>query len=317
MLWGLLVGCTSNIQGTGVPDTSSPIDTDTDQRVWEEISMVPCARDSEGYLECWSSASWDDMPTATKPVFPPKVPVLEISPNARELWGVREDDDLPYFFTEAYPPGEGPPSLPGFQNLTTQCARLDTEIICWGSAPSSFPAELAYTDVDGYAIRHAALTTDNQLLIRTQGSQANARDFLLDPAKTYIDVAQIDPSSACALTDTGEIECYGSEPIFFDNPPYVMLRSGNFAVCAAREDWVIECRDGSSFDFGPLRDMEVATLPTFSLENPGTESEWWRPAYPDGDTPPHICVITQDNAVRCQGWNYDFPDLQAALPAGD
>jgi hypothetical protein len=81
---------------------------------------------------------------------------------------------------------------------------------------------------------------------------------------------------------------------------------------------VIDCNGRELFDFGPVIDIAVSQRPAYERVFVGTPNETWSPVYPDPAVdPPHICVITATNAVRCEGFRYDFPDLQASLPSGD
>lgn len=114
------------------------------------------------------------------------------------------------------------------------------------------------------------------------------------------------------------MECEGPGEYSFDNPPYIQIDSGMLG-CASRPDGVVECSNGSAYDFGePLRDFAVATLPAdYRLFFEGTPDERWVPVYAEPEDLPHICAITESNAIRCVGFRYDFPDLQEALPRGE
>ncbi|MEZ4320802.1 MAG: hypothetical protein R3F61_25195 [Myxococcota bacterium] len=298
-------------------DDSTPFDTDFEpERQWVEISTAPCARDSEGYVECWSDPRWEEIPGASMTfIEPAAVRVKEVSNGSRVLWGVDANTDLPIYFSSGLEPNLAPP-LEGFSHLNTQCAIREEQVECWATSPSPFPSGAAYVAVHGERFSHAALTADNQLFVRYQTDPtATGYDFALDPAREVRKMVHVEPSDACVLDGDGIVECFGPSGYHFDNPPYVDLAAGLFAACAVRADWLIECRDGSTFDFGPIRDLEITQEPSYSLVDEGTPDERWFPNYTDPSTPPNICVITQDNAVRCEGWKY-FETLQASLPQG-
>ncbi len=200
--------------------------------------------------------------------------------------------------------------------LNTQCALEDRSIVCWATAPSGFPSDHDYQFVHGELTIHAAMTTTNQLFIARQGEPPEL-EWQLPEEKSYIDLVLFEPSGGCALADDGTIDCRDPTGFSFDNPPYQFIAGGRYSVCAVRDDWQIECRYGHTFDFGPIRDIEVTQQATYEIRDAGTPDERWFPVYPEESTRPFVCVITTDNAVVCDGFKYDFPDLQEALPAGD
>ncbi|MEZ4320803.1 MAG: hypothetical protein R3F61_25200 [Myxococcota bacterium] len=283
-------------------------------REWVEISTAPCARDSEGYVECWSDPVWEDI-NVTWTLDGGDLRMRELT-NEQPVWGVRLDNDLPYYYTPI-PEDTRAPGVTGYHHIMPQCALNGTDVVCWQTGPSEFPSGEVYVNLHGEGFSHAALTDQNQLYIRFQGDPEAGYDFTLDPARVVVDMVHVEPADACVLDSDGIVECFGTSGYHFDNPPYVMLAATYSAACAVREDWRIDCRNGSTFDFGPLREIEVTLRPSYVLVNEGTASERWQVQYPDATTPPHICVITRDNAIRCEGFRYDFPTIQASLPQGD
>ncbi len=200
--------------------------------------------------------------------------------------------------------------------LNQQCALDNHSIICWNTGASGFPPEHDYQFVHGENIFHAALTTSNELLVARQGEPPE-HEWQLPEDKVYVDLVHIEPSGGCALADDGTVDCRDPTGFSFDTPPYRFIAGGRASVCAVREDWVVECRYDHEFDFGPIRAIEVTQQPSYERIDVGTPDEQWWPIDVEEDTRPFVCVITTDNAVVCDGFKYDFPDLQEALPAGD
>jgi len=292
-------------------------DTDTGsypEREWVEVSTVPCARDADGYVECWYSEEWKEISIGLWIVDPPAIAVREFNNQPTALWGVAAADgrwvNLDYE-TSTFSPVMT--TLQDASQVNSQCALVGVDVVCWDTGPSTFPTEYSYLDVHGEGSSHAALTIDNRVFTRYQGVE-EGYDFELDPTREYLKVVHIEPWDACALGSDGVIDCVGPNNTSFDNPPYRDIAAGWFAACAVRENWEIECNYGYEFDFGPIRDIEVTQTSSYSLIDVGTPAERWFPNYVEPGDPPHICVITQDNHVRCEGWKFDFPDLQAALP---
>jgi len=282
-------------------------------RQWVEVSTVPCARDTDGLLGCWYSEEWKTISPGLWIVEPTTVPVREFNNDPKRLWGVREDGG--WTNINYLEPTQPPIDLSDIRRSNSKCALSGTEIVCWAIGPSVFPTEYEYVDLHGEESIHAALTSDNRLLIRRQDFPEQGYDFELDPTREIAKVVHVDPWDACVLGADGVVDCYGpGGTTGFDNPPYVDIAAGEASVCAVRDTWEIECNFGHRFDFGPIRALEVTQDPSYSLRDVGAPTELWFPNYPEPGDPPNICVITQDNHVRCEGWKYDFPDLQRALP---
>ena len=307
MLWLWLWACKP--PPTGPTHTG---DTGLD-RQWVEVSTAPCARDTEGLLGCWYSEQWKEISMGLRIVEPTTVPVREFSNLPDVMWGVREDGgwtNINYLAAEQPPLG-----LTNIRRATSRCALSGTEVVCWATSPSLFPTGYEYVDLHGELSSHAALTADNRLFIRRQGSPDQGYDFELDPNRELVKMVHVEPWDACVLGADGVVDCYGpGGTTGFDSPPYVDIAAGRWAVCAVRDTWEIDCNFGYRFDFGPIRTLEVTQESSLSLIYEGTPAEQWFPNYPQPGDAPNICVITQDNHVRCEGWKYDFPDLQRALP---
>ena len=110
----------------------------------------------------------------------------------------------------------------------------------------------------------------------------------------------------CALDVEGTITCADraglANPQPFTDAPYQRIR-GNFGVtCAQRVDHVVECTNGQTYDFGPLRDFAVSENIYLTAEQ--------------GEVSLELCVLTETGAIRCVGDRY-APDLLEKLPTRD
>ncbi len=114
------------------------------------------------------------------------------------------------------------------------------------------------------------------------------------------------------LYDNGTIDCDGmlreemQGPVEFDNPPYRLIASGGFAVCAVRDDWIIECHNGETFDFGPIHELAVRTDPLLTTTEPGSPPMEEHHALLDYS----ICVITHEDTIECVGPRYPVDLLE-------
>ncbi len=292
------------------------MDTGGVPRTWVEISTVPCARDTDGFIECWSSDSWEGMGAYRAPI-PPEVPFREFNNIDGGLYGVTTGGAV-VAIDYAFGIPQIAANLIDATELNFQCALQGTSIVCWDTSPSKFPPDRDYVFVHGQRFSHAALTTTNELIVVAQTSSAPPLIWQLPETKTYTDLVHFEPSGGCALADDGTIDCRDPTGFSFDNPPYRFVAGGFWSVCAVREDWVVECRYDHEFDFGPIRAIEVTQQVSYERIDVGTPDEQWFPIENiQEDTRPFVCVITTDNAVVCDGFKYDFPDLQEALPPGD
>jgi hypothetical protein len=326
LLVAIMLGCTVASRESDAPDTSVAPST----RTWARVTNYPCGIDTEGFVECWRSVRWDEF-TGTTGTLNPRVWPLDVSfpvehlnaPTGGLVWAVRADTGVASIIQCHGSCGH--PEQHVYTDIGHRCGLYGASIGCFGVDEVSFGDSKQYTHLayeyggSGSAVP-VALTVENALVFPAHPQAA----YNLPSEVDVEALVGFDSLNACALTRTGDILCEGANPPSFDNPPYVMLSGGGQAACAVREDWLIECTDGSTFDFGPLRHLEVTSLAHWEpwvdtgLVTPldGTVPDF-QITYPTAQDPPHVCVVTQDNAIRCVGPHYDYPDLQQALPAGD
>lgn len=307
----LLIGCDRQAIET---DTGIPADTDTDpaaQPIWKQLNIQPCALAEDGQVRCWRSEAWDEIGVFEYGA-PPIEPLETFNPGYGIFWGISKSTGLPVMLFQ--PQSSRPNNVTGYTQIHATCALLEGELDCWTrEGLEDFQAE-RYTLLSGPGW-YVMLTESNELrMLSVGGPPAWDRIPLDGPVQ---ELMAIYPSVGCALFETGEIECYGPGAPQFDNPPYVDIAGGYMFGCGVKPEGVVECNNGESYDFGePLRDLTVWSWQTYQRVYEGTPNEGWGPVIPSMEDEPHICVITESNAIRCQGWRYDFPDLQAALPKG-
>jgi hypothetical protein len=172
----------------------------------------------------------------------------------------------------------------------------------------AFPADKQYYLLAGI---HgcAAVATDGTV----HGGQAFGPQTHASIHGMAVDVVDVS-SGVCVLTQAGDVQCFGAEGapfnshlVPFQNPPYRRIAGGWITVCAQRViDDVIECNDGQTFDFGPLRDLAAIT----SEQVGGTVGE-----YTPENSSASVCVITEQNQIRCAGTRFP-PMLQTLPPPG-
>ncbi|MEZ4318365.1 MAG: hypothetical protein R3F61_12715 [Myxococcota bacterium] len=327
----LLLGCS----GPPTPeDTEVPEETGgppAARREWVDVTPYPCGIDADGWVVCWSSAGWaevQDTDPASLSIVPDSP--FQVRRASVDFGAVAHGQSLDGTATRVWscyslavqdPESSiwciDPPDL-DWDALGVECGLADGAITCFGggnSAPFPEPEGWSYRLFHGpYSNSYAGLTTDNRIIIRGTVEL----EFALPTSMTVETLASF-RGGACVLTSVGEVACFGgSITPAFTHPPYRMLQAGDHAVCAVRDDWTIECQDGSTFDFGPIRALSVYThIQYVPIDPPADGSPPWEPRYAQSTDRPHICVVTEDNAVRCEGWRYDFDDLQAQLPKGD
>jgi len=311
-------------------DAGHTADTALPEREWREVTTYPCGVDVDGYVECWRSRQWEDIkrghageedapyPYVSRlwPIAPSVHPMAIVdADNPILAWGVRADNGEPAILACNDSDCVLPPRA-DYDAIAYECGLADGEMICWGNMRSLglFEPTKTYTHFAGrgssyVGTTYVALDTDNVL------HHYDNTDYSFPPELEVETLVGFDNQNACALTPDGTIVCVGSNPPTFDNPPYRMLSGAGMAVCAARDDWTIECADGSTYDFGPLRHMSAESRLTYVLDE--DRPPFYRTVHPTRNDPPHLCVVTQTNAIRCVGWRYDFDDLQRALPQGD
>lgn len=339
---------------TDTGPTGTPVDTDTDvhtgdtdppdDRVWVEVSTHPCARDEDGWVECWNLP-----PTITprsddeNPIPPAPFRMSTFwAPDASGVVGVHADGSLAgraelwyCGSTDGRPGSDDPPdhctpdpSIP--VRTLGRVAVLDTQghIQWWRGWPTQvdtvFPEGETYRLFHGPYMRVAALTHDNRVYADEYINQPESRppvDDAFDPAMDIVEFSQ-GALSVCALDSEGSITCLGpefpemalDEPVTFSNGPYLKMRAGGYHVCAERaSDHVIECNDGSTHAFGPVRDFAVNTEDVFP---PGAPPNTPPIFYASPRHGLQICAITTANAVVCEGERY-VPEILAQLPSGN
>lgn len=329
---------TGAAKGTG--DTSSTAagtaDTAHALRAWVEVSASACARDSDGWVECWNQAPPPGlMPTGWwAPIPPSPYSVRSFAVGVRNATGMHDggpqDGRLDLWScgsTSGDPnPTPRPQCLPpanvDFVSFgPTSGLEANGSIWMWSvdhATPITPFLGLAPVLHAGPSDRVVAMTADNQVRAATQYEFGHWTNFD-GQLPADVDIVEIAPAGlgVCGLDTAGVVHCVGAEfpplgfqdPVSFPNPPYVQLAAGLYHTCARRADDVIECNDGTVLDFGPLRDMDVASKIT-----------WLGPNVPSVQPNPRmglaVCVITTDNAVRCHG-DYFQPDLHPMLPQGD
>jgi len=323
-MWlALLVACTG--PATAIDTDSDPprVDTsDTDPlppgRVWVEVSTAPCARDAEGWVECWYTPDWgplvgDQDPLSLRIPDSPAPMSMFYAPNSETVWGIAAEtgSSINWFCGASVDTPPGPSDTPGQCQehpltdpiaLGYRCGVGNGRLVCAEDIGDAAEDSIRLADVDLYVFY---LTTEGRLR-SWSASPGPGVDIALPRADEVVQLAQAG-NGGCVRYQAGDVECFGSEngdPVF-DNPPYRDLQGGLWSVCATREDWTIECNDGAVLNFGPYRDMDVST----------NRNRVIQPSWLEGRS---VCVITEDNAVRCDGLRYDgYPDLLAKLPQGN
>ncbi|MEZ4320860.1 MAG: hypothetical protein R3F61_25510 [Myxococcota bacterium] len=309
---------------TDLPGTTGETGA-TPHREWVDVTPYPCGVDSEGWVECWTSQQWADM--APDNFFLDVVPPSPFPTRVRDVtigslaWGM--EGATPRIWACFEDMGgdwcADPPPV-DFDMIGTECGLADGEVLCWGHiAAAPFPDDRTYRLFHGpYSAAYAALTTDNEIVIR--GETQDPLEYPLDPALEIETLVSFDVSGACVLTTAGNVDCMGPGWVpEFTHPPYRRLAGGFRSVCAVRQDWVIECGEGTTFDFGPIRALSVYSHERMEpvVPPPVLSGPRYSRVFAQVSDPPHVCVVTEDNAVRCEGWRYAFDDLQAKLPKGD
>lgn len=317
ILW-LFFGCgPSSIETDGV-------DSDSGSEVvghWSEVSTAPCAKWSTNQqIYCWFDRSFfESRRDATRIVVSP--PVLAWHAKEHDVAiGVEASTQRTTMWHCATIPAlewRCDPAEITFSSLTEEHGitpnfeyrRLYSLV---ERIPGVRSGEGQYIQIaEGNGI--SLLSTSNELF------HANSAQVFVPHIPFEREVLKIASAGngICALDTDGVIECFGPEkdpelpdPVRFDNPPYRDIASGFWNVCAVREDWVIECNDGSEHDFGPIRALDVHTYhyptpPSVGLDPAG----WVQPSPRDGLA---VCVITEDDRIRCNGKRYP-PGFEAKL----
>jgi len=324
----LLWGCgPTPLPETGPPAETGGIDTDPDtdtpnppRREWVEVSTYPCARDSDGWVECWHSRQWNPLGTPDsryEPVPDSPVPMsLFYAPESGAVSGVERDSGRSNnWYCGSCEGGQVSATCSPAQCVPANFT--DPVQLGWHCGLERSGQVRCFNEfrfLNGDIVTHADVT-DLPTLLYPDGRLVSHQYFdilsvdeILPRADEVIDLAKAN-TGACVLYQDGTIDCFGgagppgTDPTeLFTSPPYRDLEGGVWSACATREDWTIECNDGTVLDFGPYRDIAVSTQ---SRSSPSVENGL------------AVCVITVDNAVRCHGTRYDYEDLQEKLPKGD
>lgn len=300
------------------PAVQSPLGV---TREWVQVSAYPCALDRAGVVECWHGS---DGINGVEPIPSNPEPVTQFTNHIwAQFWGVGLDG-LPLVWQCGFGEGFATCQVPEleFKEIGSGCA-LDFhgQLHEWDDGPHHQPFP------DEFQTHFAAQGDACVILNRDRVARAYGGPLVLlpelqfDPGRAYVEIAPYG-SSVCALDVDGGIECLGpplrnffEDPLVFDNPPYVDIAGESFALCAKRADHVIECHDGSTYDFGPIKDFAVDMMATF--EDSGEIG--LQPILNEIPVWPgrafSLCVITERNAIECVGPRFT-PDLYDRLPVG-
>lgn len=322
----LIVGCARQDVGpwdSGGVDTDRNHDTGAGPDVeWAELNYFPCGRTLAGEVVCWSSAEregLDGYVLVDGPAYERRFTAIDDYHH----WGVVADDGSSQYFANIEDASFWDlPSRPWLRDLLTYCALDADQIVCAEIGSSPFPADRSYVLLAGHPMRPAAVDSQNRIIVQNwcqegaiaecQALYGPALEIELPPTMQVVDVIAPD-GGVCVLDSGGVVTCFGAREGLFPNAPYTHIAGDHFGVCAAREDGVIECSDGTTHTWGPLRDLLALGSAPFI----GSDEAGWDRVQPVWGGPVDLCAITEDNAIRCAGWRYDFADLQAQLPQGD
>ncbi|MEZ4316905.1 MAG: hypothetical protein R3F61_05365 [Myxococcota bacterium] len=310
----LALACTRYAdRGSDTNDTDADSDV-VDDRVWVQLNAHPCALADNGDVECWRSAAWDPIiegGTMVAWAGSTSEPLSEITAEIGPyFWGLSRETGLPVMIYS--PSNLRPDSVAGYSEIGTLCALLNDEVDCIDGYASADLDGTPFRLLSGMAPIHAGVTNDDRLLLLTAPDAVS--ELAITPGAA--EVMAFQPATACALMETGEVECFGPIPVVFPNPPYYDIAGGYWVGCAARDPGLVDCSNGETYDFGErLLDMTATNWTRYVPNEPGSLYEWGA-ILPTPSDPPHICVLTESNAIRCQGWRYEFDDLQRALPKG-
>lgn len=303
-------------------DADSDVPTVLRERTWVAITDAPCALDAEGRVACWASDELQQLHRTWVVDGPPDPEPYERLHPAGEQWGVRADggfahgivtmDHTPEYFTYL-------PQNRWLEDLSTFWARDGNAIVWFNGTEPLFPEGASYRRAGGTYLWPLALDAENLLYvgyIPVPTTEPDLETYELPADLEVVDLANAG-ETACVLDTTGVITCFDEHEGLFDDPPYVMLKSaGPWGLCAVEADHDIVCTDGTTRNWGPLRDL-VVTWSDLELVDAGTPDER---LHNDGQAwgdDLSVCAITASNAIRCAGQRYDWPDLQSQLPAGD
>lgn len=318
---------------TGVEDTAPP--PPPPPPVWVAVSTHPCALATDGLVRCWTSPSAEaagvhehipetDFPVQSfwAPGYVSLAVAVGAAPDAGTLtaWHCPRDPDP---ITGELPPICRPPQNLSFRTTGLQVGWTTAgDLVTWREGVvepvAGCPTDKTWSAFAALTGSVYAMATDGTACVADSGGLG---PHFLGALSTPTQVTEVAPggNGICGLNGlSGGIQCVGPEseqygfndPLVFANGPYVDLAGGVFGTCAVRADWTIECNDGSTHDFGPIRDLSVNNMAAYDL----TTGDTLYTAQPRQGL--NLCVITTTNAIRCVGDRY-YPDLLDQLPAGD
>jgi hypothetical protein len=270
---------------------------DTDQRIspstgsarFTSVSWHPCAHHRDGRVRCWNANQWD----AENKVEDSPWPVEFFFVNNLTAWGVRTETGLAEGWDLASIEQHPVPPIQLVSGGPDCGVTPEGALECWGPNP-------APTDGSG------ALLIGHQggpLVLHGSGWFTGGAiwgpdlwlDASLDEPERVLDVAAYG-EFGCVLRLSGEVECVPTEhaeadalPPMFEHPPYRLLDGSDYHLCAARESGVIDCSDGSTYDFGPIVDFDIVSYPDEQREGEGLLN---------------LCVLTADDRIECEGPRY-------------
>jgi len=329
----LLLACTSSVPTVSETSDTGGAPPTAAERTWVGVTSYPCGIDSEGWVECWRSERWSRYGLGTGdgsgnqefwPIGNSPEPLELVYAQVGSLaWGTRPSDGLPVEWACPGVLSGGCQAIPEreFSAIGHEVGLVEGKILGWANFTGEFDSEAEYVDLH---CRWGAIQGGQTCAGLTQESRvdfARSPNFHLQfPPELEIQTfISFDVQHACVLSDQGEVRCPGVNPPVFDNGPYRMLDGGSRHVCAVREDWVVECSDGSEYDYGPIRAISAGSMTTYEWD-PGSgafaDEGRWVGQPTERTDPPHLCVVTESNTIQCTGWRYDFADLQASLPGG-
>lgn len=336
ILW-VVMGCSPSLEpasSMGVtPTRSLPAATgDTGEGMvdpWVQVTQAPCGLTASGRLECWTSQAWPIPADAnlweSLAIDDPQGRFDRIwALNAGTVWGLTKSGRTRRSMCGTAlvrGGGEAPwcdvpePDAHDFVAIAHSAGLTeDGRLIDWadGEQPMSwYPQERSYVKL-AFAWANVALDSQNVLHYGgVDGSHTpqapQPASYAFAPDRGILEISSWQVNMGCVLDADGGVSCVDRTGLVNPQPfvtgPYQRIR-GNFgATCAQRVDHVIECNDGETYDFGPLRDFAVSENRYLTYDQGGVLSL-------------ELCVLTGKGAFRCVGERY-APDLQAKLPTGD
>lgn len=289
------------------------------ERRWVDVNTVPCALDDAGDVECWPS---QDVPMYGVDLLPMEnLPVItQLGPGtSRTLFGLAFDGRIERLSNCDFPESDRVLGCRqewsgGFSHLAGHFARREDgsiekfDELIWadGVDPAGPWLSLGTGATLGLDTRHQlrVLVSSRVGVQLTFPMSLDSRPVALAGSSSTLDGPV---GGGCVLTDDGAITCVGAS-VYTDGPfsggtGYRWLEGGGMTMCAVRSaDDVVECHDGSTYSWGPLRDFAA---------------QGWHYLDEDGRLDrstdlPTVCVITEANTLHCEGPRID-DSVQAQL----